>query len=283
MIIPSLVVNGHCQLAENPLWRAEDNALYWTDIEAGKLFRYHAASGVHETIYEGESVGGFTFQEDGALLLFRVRDIALLRNDGSVQSIIPFQREGAVRFNDVIADPEGRVFAGTIGRTSTSGGLYRLDPDGMITELFTGTGCSNGMGFSPDLSAFYWSCTTTRRIFRFRYDRATGELSNREIFHEVAEGEGMPDGLCVDTSGSVWSARWEGYRIVKYSALGAIVGEIKFPVAKVTSMCFGGRDLDTLFVTTAGGSAESESQDGGIYAVPLPSLGLPEFRSRLRV
>ena len=68
------------------------------------------------------------------------------------------------RFNDVIADPEGRVYAGSIGKTETSGGLYRVDLDGSITCLWRGTGGSNGMGFSPDLKTFYWICSSSRRI-----------------------------------------------------------------------------------------------------------------------
>ena len=47
------------------------------------------------------------------------------------------------RFNDVIADPEGRVFAGTIGQDRERGGLYRVDTDGTVTSLFKGSGCSN--------------------------------------------------------------------------------------------------------------------------------------------
>jgi D-xylonolactonase len=54
------------------------------------------------------------------------------------------------RFNDVIADPAGRVYAGTIGTSRESGGLYRVDLDGTVTKLFAGTGCANGMGFTPD-------------------------------------------------------------------------------------------------------------------------------------
>ena len=81
------------------------------------------------------------------------------------------------RFNDVIADPSGRVFAGTIGE-HPKGGLYRLDLDGTITKMFDGTGCSNGMGFSPDTKTFYWTCSTTRRIFQFDFDAESGALSN---------------------------------------------------------------------------------------------------------
>src|SRR4051812_30950447 len=109
------LLEAHCELGENPLWDAESGSLYWTDIDAGKLHRLHLTTGAHEVIYEGPRVGGFTFQENGELLLFRVDDIALRHADGAVEVLCPFRDDGAHRFNDVIADPEGRVYAGTIG------------------------------------------------------------------------------------------------------------------------------------------------------------------------
>ena len=50
---------------------------------------------------------------------------------------IPDERES--RFNDVIADPEGRVFCGTMPTKDRLGGLYRLDPDGPLTKLLDGS------------------------------------------------------------------------------------------------------------------------------------------------
>src|SRR5688572_21303413 len=65
-------------LAENPLWDPEHNCVYRTDITAGKLYSLDLTSGLHRLIYQGPTVGGFTPQQDGALLLFRIDDIALL-------------------------------------------------------------------------------------------------------------------------------------------------------------------------------------------------------------
>ncbi len=106
---------------------------------------------------------------------------------------------GMVRFNDAIADPEGRVFTGSIGKTDQSGGLYRIDLDGSIETIWKGTGCANGMGFTPDLQQFYWTCSTTYLIYNRGgrggdYQRETGALSNRRIFHRAAREQGIPDG-----------------------------------------------------------------------------------------
>jgi D-xylonolactonase len=161
------LVNEHCATGENPYWNPHDGCVYWTDIPNGKLLRFDPATGQHQKIYEDVPVGGFTLQDDGNWLLFRVNDIAHMTPDGVVTPGRNYTDDGMERFNDVIADPAGRVYAGTIGNSRESGGLYRVDLDGTVTKLFAGTGCANGMGFTPDGQHFYWTCSTTKRILRF--------------------------------------------------------------------------------------------------------------------
>ena len=277
------LANYHCQCGENPLWDDRERVVYWTDIPAGKLFRYHVDDGRHEQFYTGRAVGGFTLQEDGSLLLFSDNYIRLLPADGREQAVAEGIDDDMTRFNDVIADPAGRVFAGTMGRTKESGGLYRVDTDGTVTCMFKGTGISNGMGFSPDRKRFYWTCSTTRRIFRFDYDQDSGDLAGREVFLALEAEEKTPDGMTVDSEGNVWSARWDGYGIFKYSPAGEPLGKIELPVAKVSSAVFGGDGLDELYVTTAGGSEGADTPDGTLYRVKVDARGLPEFRSRLGI
>jgi len=279
---PTELLNLHCELGENPLWNPADGCLYWEDITAGKVHRFHLALGKHTQIYSGEKVGGFTFQANGDLLLFRVSDIVSLKPDGRVEPYKMFSDEGSERFNDVITDPEGRVFAGTIGKTATNGGLFRFERDGGATLLFRGTGCSNGMGFAPDLRTFYWTCSTRRRIYAFDYDRATGGLSRERILYQATEGEGIPDGMTVDAEGHLWSTRWDGFALVHHAPDGRVLEKIKFPVAKVSSVCFGGPGLDQMFFTTAGGVANSDTLDGAVFQLAAGRRGMAEFHSRLQ-
>lgn len=284
---PEPIANYHCACGENPLWDERRQMVYWTDIPNGRLYRWDYRTGAHERFYSdpaGKPIGGFTLQADGALLLFGHNTICRLDPDsGELTTLVRDFEEGVDRFNDVIADPRGRVFAGTMGPDGVSGGLYRVDLDGSITCLFRGTGCSNGMGFSPDLKLFYWTDSTAKRIFRFDYDFRTGELSNRREFLAVPESEGTPDGMTTDSEGCVWSARWDGCAVYRYSPAGEQVGKIGFPVAKVSSVIFGGTDLGELFVTTAGGEEGSATPDGTLYRVKVAARGLPEFRSRVMV
>jgi D-xylono/L-arabinono-1,4-lactonase len=277
------VANYHCMTGENPLWNERDGRIYWEDIDTGRLFRAEHATGDHECFYRGEVVGGFTFQEDGSLLLFEVDRIALLDASGRRRVLKEGIDPDMARFNDVIADPEGRVFAGTIGRTKESGGLYRVDLDGSVTPLWKGTGCANGMGFTPDLRQFYWTCSSTRTIFISNYDRASGALTDRRVFYAAPSAEGTPDGLSVDARGTIWTARWDGSAVLHLSPTGELLDKIVFPVPKISSVAFGGPELDVLYVTSAGGKETDSAEDGTLYRVRVPARGQTEFRSRVRL
>jgi sugar lactone lactonase YvrE len=274
------VANYHCEVGENPLWDERTGRLYWEDIDTGRLFRADHATLEHECFYRGPTVGGFTFQDDGALLLFEADRIALLK-DGARRVLKEGIDSDMTRFNDVIADPEGRVYAGTIGKTLGSGGLYRVERDLSVTCLWKGTGCSNGMGWSVDLSRFYWTDSTSREIYVCDYDRASGELRNRRVVYEAPEAEGTPDGLTLDVQNRIYTARWGGSSVLEMTETGELVGRIELPVTRVSSACFGGPELDTLYVTTAGGREGAATADGTLYRVKLGTKGRPEFRSRI--
>jgi D-xylonolactonase len=278
------VANYHCQTGENPLWHAAESRIYWEDIDSGRLFRADHATLEHECFYQGPVLGGFTLQADGTLLLFEADRIAKLDPQSGSREVLSEGLDSDMqRFNDVIADPEGRVFAGTIGRTDESGGLYRVGLDGSVYCLWKGTGIANGMGFSRDLSRFYWTCSTTRRIFVCDYDRASGSLGNRRLFYAAPEAEGTPDGATVDVEDHVWTARWGGHAVLRMTPDAQIVETLRLPVPNVTSVAFGGPELDTLYVTTGGGSPGAATDDGTLYRVRVTARGAPEHHSRIRL
>jgi D-xylonolactonase len=278
----TLLIPSRCALGENPLWDETKRVFYWTDIEAGEVHAWSEVTGQTRRIYQGDKVGGFTLEADGALALFRINDIARLGDDGRCTRSIPFADDGSERFNDVTADPRGRVFAGTIGRSATSGGVFLYEPDGRSRLLFRGTGVSNGMGFSPDLKTFYWTCSTTCRIFAFDYDVTTGNVSRQRLIHQAGPTADIPDGLSMEVTGGFWSARWDGSKLVHHQPDGVPNGNISIPTLRPTSCCFGGAKFDQLFVTSARGSEEPpESPAGGIWRVTGAGQGRAVYRSRL--
>ncbi len=284
---PELICDYQCDTGEGPLWHPGEQRLYWVDIPAGRIFRYDPATGDHEQIYQGDVIGGFTIQEDGSLLLFGEKGAVRHWRDGRVTPVIEeIPGEEAGRFNDVIADPAGRVFCGTMPAGERAARLYRLDTDGSLTTVLEGVGLSNGMGFSPDRSIFYFTDSNNRVIYRFNYDRESGELSNQQVFARIDQGDAVPDGMTVDAAGYIWSARWDGSRLVRYSPNGVEERVIEFPTKKVSSVTFGGPDYTDMYVTTAGGRNKDENgtHAGALFRVRIDGIrGVPEFPSRIQV
>jgi sugar lactone lactonase YvrE len=281
---PELIADYQCITGEGPLWHSDEQRLYWVDIPQGRLFRYDPATHKHEQCHEGEAVGGFTIQADGSLLLFLARGAIKVWRDGELERVIDeIAEERESRFNDVIADPAGRVFCGTMPSGDVLGRLYRLDPDGTLTVLLPEVGCSNGMGFTPDRKAMYYTDSARREIYLFDYDLQQGTLSNRRLFVRTPEGEGVPDGMTVDAEGYVWSARWDGGCLVRYAPDGSEERRIRFPAKKVSSVTFGGPDYTDIYVTTAGGQnkADEGAGAGALFYLNLGIRGVPEFRSRI--
>ena len=281
---PELIADYECVTGEGPLWHPDERRLYWLDIPKGRIFRYDPASGEHEMCYEGDFVGGFTIQSDGALLLFMAKGAVKTWRDGMVETIleeIPEERES--RFNDVIADPAGRVFCGTMPTEERLGRLYRLDTDGSVTKLVEGIACTNGMGFTPDRKQMYYTDSLVGEIYIFDYDQESGAISDQRVFVRTPEGEGIPDGMTVDAEGYVWSARWDGGIVARYSPDGAEDMRIEFPAKKVSSVTFGGEDYRDIYITTAGGDNKAEEGPGAgaLFRVRLGIRGVPEFRSRV--
>jgi len=281
---PELIADYQCVCGENPLWNPFDKRVYWTDIPTGRLFRYDPATGAHEQFYQGEVVGGFTLQADGALLLFMARGAVAIWREGKLTPVveeIPAERES--RFNDVIADPAGRVFCGTMPTKAAPGRLYRLDTDGSIHLLLEGIGCSNGLGFTPDRKCLYYTDTPKREIYLFDYDQDTGAITHQRVAIRTPEGDGGPDGMTVDAEGQVWTAKWGGSCLVRYTPEGVEERRITFPARKVSSLTFGGDDCSDIYVTTAGGDTKEADGPGAgaLFRVRAGIRGVPEFLSRV--
>jgi D-xylono/L-arabinono-1,4-lactonase len=278
-LTPIPLLRNLATLAESPCWHPGEGALYFTDIPAGKIWRFDPASSRAEIFHEGEITGGLTLQENGDWLLFREKDLTWLDSSGGLKKTRPVHLPGAQRFNDVIADPAGRVYAGTIGLDEQLGGLYRFEPDGRHECLFQGTRISNGMAFSPCGRYFYWTCSTRSSIYRFGYDPETGELSGRSLLYQCDSAEGIPDGLTVDSRGNLWSARWGSGRVVTLSPAGEKLAEIDFPESNISSLTWGGADLEDLYVTAAREGGKPGIHD--LFVIPQAGSGKLENRSRL--
>lgn len=283
-MVPELMADYRCETGEGPLWHPMERQVYWSDIPRGRIFRLNPFSRRHEQIYEGRIVGGYTIQSDGSLLLFMDRGSVAVWRDGKLEYLVnEMEGETDNRFNDVAADPAGRVFCGTMPTDTRSATLYRMDTDGSVTTVLEGVGLSNGIGFSPDQKQMYYTDSLARKIYIFDYDIDSGDITNQRVFVETPDDGSIPDGMTVDAEGYVWGARWDGSSLYRYNPDGEQVVQIQFPAKKVSSVIFGGVDLTDMYVTTAGGGNKAEEGPGagGLFRLNVGVQGKPEFLSRV--
>ena len=283
---PELICDYGCEIGENPLWHPFDKRLYWCDIPTGRLFRFDPRSGKHEQFHQGEPVGGFTIQADGSLLLFMARGaVKIWRESGMVTVIDHLPDEQETRFNDVIADPAGRVFCGMMPTKDRPGRLYRLDTSGEIRLILEGISCPNGLAFSLDRKQLYFTDSMAYKVYRFDYDEPSGEISNQQVFATFTEKDGFPDGMTIDSEGYIWSALWDGYAIARFAPGGKEERRIAIPARKSSSLTFGGEDLSDIYVTSAGGNnkASEGAAAGSLFRLTVGVRGVPEFFSRIGI
>lgn len=283
--------NPHCRIGENPLWHPTHRKLYWCDIPFGRLYAFDPETRTTELLrdgtHDGTLLGGFTIQHDGALLLFMDHGrIDRWTPDSSQTLVPPHPSHAGMRFNDVIADPVGRVFCGTMSLSepldASPGNLYRLDHDGTLTPILTNVLCSNGLAFTRDARHLFHTDSLRRTITRFDYDLATGTLSNPTPWITTHEQDGLPDGLTIDAEDHLWSAHWGGHCIIRYTPDGREQSRIALPTSRVSSLTFGGDDRRTLFITTATEEPPATHiLDGALFMTHLTTQGAPEFPSRI--
>jgi sugar lactone lactonase YvrE len=242
------------QLGEGPLWNSDEQALYWVDIFEGCFYRLYTSTGEYQAIKVGLPIGVLAFRASGGLVMATKRGFAFWEpHNHSLHHIAdPESGNPDSRFNDGAVDRQGRFWAGTmVDNDGPVGSLYRLDPDRSVHKMETGVTIFNGIGWSPDNKTMYYTDSPLYVIYAYDFDAATGCIANRRPFIRTPEGEGIPDGLTVDSQGFIWSARWGGWKVSRYDPAGKLEREVEVPVQNPSSCTFGGKDLDELYITTA--------------------------------
>ena len=136
------------------------------------------------------------------------------------------------------------------------------------------TKISNGLAWSSDRKKFYFSDTLQYAVFEYDYDLETGAISNRKVLFKPEEGRGLTDGMCIDSEDNLWVAFWGGSRIEQRSTKdGSLLAVVNVPAKNVTSCCFMGDNLDTLFITSAS-TGQTGELDGCLFTCKVDVKGL---------
>ena len=278
-------------VGESAIWHEVESALYWVDIEGLTVNRLHAASGKFSSWKMGSNPSALAIDDNNFLVVAtRERLLRLNTTDGSETPIADAPYDTSkVRFNDGRVDPAGRFWIGTMyePRDQPAAEMYVLARDNLRCAWRGGMTNSNGLAWSLDGRTMFHADTTTHRIDCYDFDVATGEHSNRRTIltfptdKTAPDYGGRPDGATIDSEGMYWVAMFEGGRVLRISPTGEILREIKLPVRCPTSVCFGGPDLRTLYITSAsqGRSNEEIAQyphTGKVLSVRLDVAGREE-------
>lgn len=272
-------------LAEGPFWDASTGQLHWVDILAPAVISGNPETGERRVRPMPELVGVAIPKRSGGFICATETGLRALNDDGTVETLaVPEADRPGNRFNDGKCDAKGRLWVGSlaINTEPNQGALWRFDPSGQAQEMVTGVHISNGLGWSPDSRIFYFTDSGPRTIWAYEFDLEAGTLGDRRVFTQIEANEGVPDGLCVDAEGGVWTSLWDGWGVRRYRPDGTIDRTITLPVPRPTSCTFGGPNLDTLFVTSARIrlSAQQLAEaplSGSVFAVKTPFKGQPDI------
>ncbi|PXA67624.1 SMP-30/gluconolactonase/LRE family protein [Cryobacterium arcticum] len=262
---------------EGPVWSPAWGGLRLVDLFAGDVLTLTDDGEPVRTHLDAIAAALRPRSAGGAVVAIE-RGFALEDLDGTLTRLPELWADPGVRMNDGGAAPDGSFYCGSMGydQATGAGSLYRLAPDGTVTVELTGVTISNGLEWSPDGTLAYYNDTPTGRVDVFDWAPGTG-LTGRRTFAEIAEADGYPDGLTVDSDGGVWVALYAGGAVRRYSPEGVLDEVIEVAAGRVTACTFGGADLRQLFITTSREdlAAGEDPLAGSIFIATPGVTGLP--------
>lgn len=268
-----------CELGEGVFWHPERAQLFWFDIIGRKLLSRVGDEPLEWAFDEHVSAAGWLDRD--TLLIATETGLSrfAIERDECERLVALEANRAQTRSNDGRADPQGGFWIGTMGKQAEphAGAIHRFYR-GELRCLYDRITIPNAICFSPDGGTAYFTDTPTRRIMRVALDADGWPAGEPATFIDL-RGEGLnPDGAVVDAAGGLWNAQWGAGRVARYvdGALDRVV-----TTAGIHASCpaFGGRKLDTLYVSTAcEGIDEPDAAQGRLYAATLDVAGQAEHR-----
>jgi len=279
-------------VGEGPLWDVAEQRLYWVDALKGEIWRCTADGSEVQTWNVPGEIGCLALRVQGGGLLALDTGLHFFDFESGALQFLAHPEEGkeGVRFNDGKVDRNGRFVVGSLDMMAATPGapwrgrLFRFDTDLSLHEIDTGYWCSNGPCWSPDNATFYHAESKTDAVYAFDWNAKSGVPTNKRIFVQLEKGS-VPDGATIDEDGYLWSAlngaeSGDG-ELRRYAPDGTLDRVITMPTPKVTSIMFGGPDLDVAYVTAMNidTGIPKTPMDGRLLAIHgLGVRGLPEPR-----
>jgi D-xylonolactonase len=272
--------NAAAILGEGPVWDAANGLLKFVDIKGRAVHAYHPGSGAVRRYRFDDFVCWLVPHRDGGYLAGLRRGIARAWFGQSARMEpldVALDLAPGVRLNDAKAHPDGSVWFGSMHDSEpqrAEGELFRLAPDLTVSVQDQGIHICNGPAFSADGRRMLHN--DSLRGQTYSYEIQGGRAGAPTLWRSFGDGDGAPDGMCFDSEGGLWVACWGAGCVRRLLPDGSCDQLIELPVSQPSSVAFGGRDLRTLFITTASeGLHGSEPTAGALFAARVEIPGLP--------
>jgi gluconolactonase len=270
--------------AEGPVWDAATGTVVFVDPADGGIWRLETDGSTSVVIPHRKGIGGLALHEDGGWV-FSGRNLAYKADADSPTVVLAETPYGLIRFNDLGTDLDGRVYVGSVDYPPNDpdnikpGALHVVQLDGSTMIVDEPVTTANGVGVSPDGTTLYFADTGAKAIFQYDH-QADGMVTNRRPL--IVWGNGGPDGIAVAEDGSVWAAfGGAGRGVVVVNPDGSERARLAHGL-HITSLCFGGDDLRTVYMTAAASFTDG-TKDSGIASMPSDVPGLPVTPARVAI
>lgn len=282
------VADLRCRVGESPLYDERTGRLYFVDILSRLLYCREPQSGELRSWSFDREVCSLGLAASGRLVV-ALRDGVGLFDPATeeLQELCGIEADNpGTRLNDGRVGPDGAFWVGSMDDRPDKGpicALYRVDASGKVEQKVGGLVISNGLAWTADGEFMLHADSRGPWIDRWRFDPATGEISERTRIAEPEVAVGRPDGGSCDVEGYYWSAGVSAGHLNRYALDGRLDATYETPAPAPTMPCFGGPDFHTLYLTTLreGRSAallQRAPQSGDVFSAIAPVAGFPSWR-----
>ncbi|MBB1251554.1 SMP-30/gluconolactonase/LRE family protein [Rhizobium sp. G21] len=282
-------------VGESIIWSDHEQALYWVDIGGKRIHRLEVGGGRHDAWPTPDFPTSIGMRANGGFIVGLAHEVCLWTPDGRFETLaVPEPSRPGNRLNEGRVAPDGSFWVSTMQNNLNPdgtpkdmdghvGAVYRVDAAGAVSRLTPNEyGITNTMAWTST-GRFLFADTLANEIYAFDYDAATKTLANRRTIVSGFE-RGLPDGSCLDSEDALWNCRVVGgAAVARFSETGEQLGLVELPVSWPTSCAFGGKDLTTLYITSArftmtAQHLEAHPQEGSLLAVETGIRGAPEWK-----
>lgn len=276
-----ILLDGLC-FPEGPRWR--DGALWFSDMHDRWVKRATPDGTVAAVCEVPHWPSGLGWLPDGTMLVVSMTDRQVLRWDGQrLTCHADLSKLASFHCNDMVVDDRGRAYVGNFGfdlhaqKKLRPAELICIEPDGSARVVAHDMQFPNGTVITPDGRRLIVGESWGARLTAFDV-LPDGDLVNRRVWAAQPDGA-LPDGICLDAAGGVWSASPSTNECLRQIEGGEITHRVVVDQGAFACM-LGGADGRTLFIATAASSDPEKCRklrSGRIetWQAPYPHAGWP--------